>query len=463
MREYTSDRIRNVAVVGHGASGKTSLVDALAFVAGSSKRHGSVKDGTSLTDYTPDEIERKYSINLALAHAEWMDTKINLLDAPGYLDFIGDAVAALHAADGVLIVVGATAGVEVGTELMWEHAERRGIPRMFFVSMMDKEHADFEKAYTDIREHLTPKVIPIEIPVGEGAQFHGIVNLFSKRCHLYKAGTKAGEYDETDIPPEYMERFERYSHELIERIAETDDTLLERYLGGEEISREEALEAMKAGMRRGELFPLLCGAADLTYGTRALLSKLVELMPAPADLPPVEAEKWGTPEPVKIPRTDAGTFVGHVFKTVSEPHVGDVTFFRILWTGSRSWADDAVNEVGRRTASRPAAVLRTNGGPMHRNAQALPRDRPGVRGILPGANWRAMPSATLFAGSLRPGFQPDRAFGVRHAAVHRVRDLDRDPILPLVVRCREQQEIRRHGTAQHPLHIPLDGLIVGAA
>ena len=330
MREYTTERIRNVAVVGHGASGKTSLVDALAFVAGSSKRHGSVKDGSSLTDYTPDEIERKYSINLALAHAEWMDTKVNLLDTPGYLDFIGDAVAGLHAADGALLVVGATAGVEVGTELMWQEAERRGIPRMFFVSMMDKEHADFEKAYTDIREHLTPRVIPIEIPVGEGAGFHGIVNLFSKRCHLYKAGTKSGEYEETDVPPEYAERFERYSQELIERIAETDDTLLERYLGGEEISRDEALAAMKKGMQAGELFPLLCGAAELTYGTRALLSKLVELMPAPGDLPPVQAQGWGTAEPATTPRTSQAPFVAQVFKTVSEPHVGDVTLFRVL-------------------------------------------------------------------------------------------------------------------------------------
>jgi elongation factor G len=319
-----------VAVVGHGACGKTSLVDALAFVAGSSKRHGSVKDGTSLTDYTPDEIERKYSINLALAYAEWMEAKVNLLDTPGYLDFLGDAVAGLYAADGALLVVGATSGVEVGTELMWQEAERRGIPRMFFVSMMDKEHANFEKAYTGIREHLTPRVIPIEIPVGEGADFHGIVNLFSRRCHLYKAGTKTGEYEETDIPPECAERFERYSQELIERIAETDDTLLERYLGGEEISRDEALAAMKKGMQAGELFPLLCGAAELTYGARALLSKLVELMPAPTDLPPVRAERWGTPEPVEIPRTDEAAFVAHVFKTVSEPHVGDVTFFRIL-------------------------------------------------------------------------------------------------------------------------------------
>jgi elongation factor G len=330
MREFTTGQLRNVAVVGHGASGKTSLVDALAFVAGSSKRHGSVKDGTALTDYTPDEIERKYSINLALAYAEWMDVKVNLLDAPGYLDFVGDAVAGIHAADGALVVVGATAGVEVGTELVWEVAERRGIPRMFFVSMMDKEHADFERAYGDIREHLTPKVIPIEIPVGEGAEFHGIVNLFSRKCHRYKKGTKTGEYDEVDIPAEYRERFERYSQELIERIAETDDTLLERYLGGEEIEREEAIAAMKAGMRAGELFPLLCGSAELTYGTRALLSKLVELMPAPSDRPPTEAQRWGTAEPVSVDPADDAPFTAQVFKTVSEPHVGDVTYFRVF-------------------------------------------------------------------------------------------------------------------------------------
>jgi elongation factor G len=339
MRDYTKDRIRNVAVVGHGACGKTSLVDALAFVAGSSKRHGSVKDGTALTDYTPDEIERQYSISLALAYAEWAECKLNLVDTPGYLDFIGDAVAGIHAADGALVVVGATAGVEVGTELVWELTERRGIPRMFFVSMMDKEHADFEKVYTEIKEHLTPKVIPIEIPVGEGSDFHGIINLFSRKCHLYKKGTKTGEYDEVDIPAEYQERFERYSQELIERIAETDDTLLERYLGGEKISRDEAIVALQAGMTRGELFPLLCGAAELTYGTRALLTKLVELMPAPGTLSAVAAEQWGTAEPVTIPVEDDAPITAQVFKTVSEPHVGDVTFFRILSGALMNGAD----------------------------------------------------------------------------------------------------------------------------
>jgi elongation factor G len=342
MRVYKTGEIRNVAVVGHGASGKTSLVDALAFVAGTSKRHGSVKDGTALTDYTADEIERKYSINLALAVAEWMDTKLNLIDTPGYLDFTGDALAGVWAADGAVVVVSATAGVEVGTEKVWDYGERRGIPRMFFVSLMDKEHADFEKAFASVKERLTPKVIPVEIPVGEGAAFHGVINLFSKKCHLYKKGTKTGEYDEVDVPAEYQERFTKYSQELIESIAATDDTLLERYLGGQEIGRDEAIRAMKAGMAKGELYPLFCGAAELTYGTRALLSKMVELLPAPAERPPIEAQQWGSAEHVMLKPDDTGPFVAQVFKTISEPHVGDVTFFRVF-SGSVKNGQDVYN------------------------------------------------------------------------------------------------------------------------
>ncbi|HYS20845.1 MAG TPA: GTP-binding protein, partial [Gemmatimonadales bacterium] len=161
MRVYKTGEIRNVAVVGHGASGKTSLVDALAFVAGTSKRHGSVKDGTALTDYTPDEIERKYSINLALAVAEWMDTKVNLIDTPGYLDFTGDALAGVWAADGAVVVLAGAAGVEVGTEKVWDYCEERRLPRILFVSMMDKEHADFEKVFNQVKQRLTAKVIPV--------------------------------------------------------------------------------------------------------------------------------------------------------------------------------------------------------------------------------------------------------------------------------------------------------------
>ncbi|HEX9580072.1 MAG TPA: elongation factor G [Gemmatimonadales bacterium] len=329
MRVYTGEQIRNVAVVGHGASGKSTLVDALAFVAGSSKRHGSVKDGTALTDYTPDEIERKYSINLALAYAEWMDTKINLIDTPGYLDFVGDAIGGIYAADAAMIVVSSTAGVEVGTEQAWQHAERLGVPRLFFVSLMDKEHADFERVYQDIKANITGKVLPMEIPIGTGADFHGIVNLLTRRSHMYRRGTKAGEYDETDVPAELKEQFDHYEQDLIETIAATDDGLLERYLGGEEIPPAELVTAMHAGVARGEIFPLLCGAGELTYGTRALLTAIVELVPSPAEREAIDGQTWGDVKPISLGCKDDGPFVAQVFKTVSEPHVGDVTFFRI--------------------------------------------------------------------------------------------------------------------------------------
>src|SRR5688572_4598215 len=164
MREYKSQEIRNVAVVGHGASGKTSLVDALAYVSGTSKRHGTIKEGTTLTDTSQEEIERGYSIALGCAHAEWRDTKINLIDTPGFLDFNGDAVAGLAAADGALVAVSATSGVEVGTERMFREAVRRKDPVLFVVAMMDKEHADFDRAYQSIRNNLTTKVVPVEIP-----------------------------------------------------------------------------------------------------------------------------------------------------------------------------------------------------------------------------------------------------------------------------------------------------------
>jgi elongation factor G len=316
MKVYGSNALRNVAFVGHGGSGKTSLVDALAFVSGSSRRHGSIKDGTTLTDHSPDEIERKHSISLGLACAEWMDTKLNLIDTPGYLDYFGEVVSGVYAADAAVVVLSSTAGVEVGTEKAWELCDQLHLPRMLFVSGMDKEHADFERVYQDVKAHLTPNVVPVEVPIGDGRDFHGIINLFSGHCHMYHKGTKAGEYDVVECPAEYQTRFGQYSEQFTEAVASTDDALIERYLGGEEIPREEFVAAVKRGMLQGAIVPLFCGAAELTYGVRTLLKKMVELFPSPAELTP----------PVDAP------LAARVFKTVSEPHVGDVTLFR-LFTG----------------------------------------------------------------------------------------------------------------------------------
>ncbi|HEX5387167.1 MAG TPA: elongation factor G [Gemmatimonadales bacterium] len=330
MKVYGSNAIRNVALVGHGGSGKSSLVDALAFVSGASRRHGSVKDGTALTDYSPDEIERQHSISLSLAYAEWLDTKINLIDTPGYLDYFGEVVTGLHAADAAVVVVNGTAGVEVGTEKAYEVCDQLHLARILFVSAMDKEHADFERVFQDVKTHLTPKVVPVEIPIGDGHDFHGIINLFSGHCHFYKHGTKTGEYDVVPVPPEYQARFDQYTEQLTETVASTDDTLIERYLGGEPIARDEVIQAMHRGMREGAIVPLFCGSAELTYGVRALLKKMVELFPSPLEAPLPE----GAPKDAPL--------LGRVFKTVSEPHVGDVSFFR-LYAGELKNGDEVWN------------------------------------------------------------------------------------------------------------------------
>src|SRR5438874_11750322 len=343
MKEFKGSEIRNIAVVGHGASGKTSLVDALAFVSGASKRHGAVKDGTSLTDTAPEEIERGYSINLGVAHAEWLGTKINLIDTPGFLDFQGDAVAGLAAADGALCVVSANSGVEVGTEREFREAVRRKDPVLFVVSMMDKEHADFDRAYDQIKHKLTAKVIPVQIPAGSGPAFHGVLNLFSRKAHIYKKGSKLGQYDETDVPAEHQATFDKYYQELIETVAATDDSLLERYLEGGEISRDDVTKAMKEAMKRMELFPLFCVSSELNMGVQAVLSTIVELMPNAYEMEEVHAFKGAEGDrPVEIHAKDEGPFVAEVFKTISEPHVGDVSYFRI-YSGSVANGDEVYN------------------------------------------------------------------------------------------------------------------------
>lgn len=329
-KEYQSSEIRNVVVLGHGGSGKTTLIDALCFSTGTSRRHGSVKDGSALTMYTDEEIAHGISMQAAPAFADWENTKINLLDTPGYLDFTGEAIAATRVADGAVIVLGATTGVEVGTEKVWEYAVARGIPRLFFIANMDKEHANFDRVADEIRQHMTPKAIAAELPIGEGEAFKGIINLFTGKAHIFKPGTTTGEYDETDIPADCQDEADLRRTELFEAIATTNDALLERYLEGGEISTQEALAACKHAMLAGELFPIFCGAMEKTWGTRALLEALVEIVPSPAEAPHELAQRPGVDQVIELKGDDDGPFAALVFKTASEPHVGDLTYFRIF-------------------------------------------------------------------------------------------------------------------------------------
>jgi elongation factor G len=325
-KEYRSEQIRNVVVLGHGGSGKTTLIDALCFTTGTSRRHGSAKDGTALTMYSEEEIAHGISIQCAVAHAEWDGIKVNLLDTPGYMDFSGDTVAATRVADGAVIVLGATTGVEVGTEKVWEYCEPRGIPRLFFVSMMDKDHADFDKVCDEIRRHVTEHAYPAELPIGEGAEFRGVVNLFTGRARMFSDP----EYREVDVPAELKERAAQLRQELFEAIAATNDELLERYLEGGEITSEEALKAMKLAMLGGELFPIFCGAAEGMHGMRTLLRALVHIVPSPVDPPHEMAQRAGLDQVLELKGEEKGPLAALIFKTASEPHVGELSYFRIF-------------------------------------------------------------------------------------------------------------------------------------
>ncbi|HEU4456167.1 MAG TPA: elongation factor G [Longimicrobium sp.] len=338
---FTTDRIRNVVVVGHGGSGKTTLIDACCHASGASRRHGSSADGTALTMHTPEEIAHGISMNVSVAHATWKDSKVNFIDTPGYLDFLGETKAGIRVADGAIVCVAAPNGVEVGTERVWELLEERHLPAFFFVTGMDRQNADFERVYQDIKEHLTPKVIPVEVPVGSAESFRGIVNLFSDRAHFFKEGVEQNEYEERDVPPELQAMVDRYYDEMIETIASTDDTLVEHYLEGDTITREEAVHALKQAMLRGDLYPLFCGVPTAEWGVRALLTEIVELMPSPQERPAEEAT-GRTGNVVELRNLNSDPFAALVFKTTSEPHVGELSFFRVFGGSVRN-GDEVLN------------------------------------------------------------------------------------------------------------------------
>ena len=327
-KSFRTEQIRNVVVLGHGGSGKTTLIDAVCFASGTSRRKGSVGDGTALTMTTPEETGHGMSLQLTVAHAIWGETKVNLIDTPGYMDFVGEAAAAVRVADAAVVTVAAASGVEVGTEMMWELCEKRGLPRMIFVSMMDKVHANFDKVVREVRELLAPGALPVEVPIGSANGFRGVVNLFTNKAHIFKSGTMTGEYDEGPIPDEVADDVEAWSTELMETLATTDEDLLDRYLEGEEIAPEEVVAALAGAVADGEVVPVFCGAAEQSFGARTFAQKMVELLPHPGQAGDVEAAGEDG-ETVRLRAADDEAVSALVFKMSAEPHVGELFLFRV--------------------------------------------------------------------------------------------------------------------------------------
>ncbi len=327
-KSFRTNNIRNVVVLGHGGSGKTTLIDAVCFASGTSRRKGSVSDGSALTMTTPEEKGHGMTLELTVAHAVCRGTKINLLDTPGYMDFIGEATAGVRVADAALVTVGASAGVEVGTELVWDLCEKRQLPRMIFISMMDKAHASFMDAFQEVKDKLAPGAVPVQIPIGAEQGFRGVVDLFTGKARQFKTGTILGECDEIPVPDDVADDVETWATELMETLATTDEELLDRYLEGEDIPLAELHAAMAGAMAEGEVVPVFCGAPEQAFGVRELAQGLVDLVPHPGQPGTIEAI-GADGDPVALRPSSDESASALVFKTSTEPHVGELSLFRV--------------------------------------------------------------------------------------------------------------------------------------
>jgi elongation factor G len=308
-------KIRNVAVVGHRGTGKTSLVEALLFQAGATNRLGTVESGSTVSDWDEDEQRRQMSLSASICHLEWQDRKINLIDTPGDPGFQGDAIAALRVVEGALFVVSAVMGVEVQTSRHWARAEEADLSRVVFVNMLDRERADFFRVLEALRGQLSDKCVAVHIPIGAEHELTGIVDLLHMLAYMDPGGQR--ETGPVEIPAELKAQVDEYREKLLDAVVETDEGLMERYLDGQELGAEEVAKALKDAVTRGEVFPVACGVASKNLGTTALLDLLVEGVPSPA--------RKGAP--ISVDGVGTAAFV---FKTIADPFAGRINVFRVL-------------------------------------------------------------------------------------------------------------------------------------
>jgi elongation factor G len=342
------DRIRNVALVGHRGSGKTTLAEAILFEAGVVNRLGRVEDGSTALDFEPDEHEREMSIGAGLASFEHDGRKINLIDTPGESSFVADTLAALRVVDSAVVVVNAVMGVEVHTDRLWQRADAEGLARLVFVNMLDRERADFFRCLDSLKEAFGPHVVATEIPIGSEHEVRGVIDLIDMQAFEYE-GVERQNAKRVEIPEELEAEATEYREKLMDEVAENSDELMERYLEGEEISHTELVATLKKGVTEGHLFPVTCGVATKNLGTGRLLEALVEDLPSPAmrgGVPALDADG----EPIEIEPDPDGDLVAYVFKTTADPYTGRVNMLRVCSGVLRS--DSQVHNVTRREKER---------------------------------------------------------------------------------------------------------------
>mgnify|MGYP000215780539 FL=1 len=349
MKNYASNRVRNVVLLGHSGSGKTTYSEAALYYSGATKRFGKVEDGNTVSDYEAEEIRRKVSINTSVLPVEWQDTKINFLDTPGYFDFAAEVKLAMNVADTGLIMVSAKSGVEVGTEKAWEYCEEMHLPRIIFINQMDDENADFEKTLADLRKNFGKAVAPLQIPFDdENGNFIGFINLI-KRDARKKVN---GKLEKCEMPEDKKDQVEVLRSMLIEVAAESSEELMEKFFNDEELTEEEIYDGLQVGIANHSIAPVMCGSATLGYGVKLLMNTIVRFT-----LPAIEAKAnfhaFHDGKDVVYCSSDDERFSAYVFKTIADPYIGRLNLFRVM-TGKLDTTmsvyneeKDTVEKVGR--------------------------------------------------------------------------------------------------------------------
>lgn len=326
MKIYETENLRNIGIIGHGSCGKTTLTEAMAFNAGLIDRMGKIEEGSTISDYDLEEVKRKISISTSLIPLELNHCKMNLLDVPGYFDFIGEMIAAFKVIDNALIVVDAVAGMEVGTQKACSFVKDYKMPSMIFINKMDRENANFKKTLEQLRVFFGNLIVPFEIPMGEQEDFNGVINVVDM-----KARKRNGQKCVDDKIPEGMkEEIQPYREMIIEAVAQTSEELMEKYFDGEELTNEEIYNGLRNGVLEGELIPVVCGSATLNIGVETLMDMLINFFPSPKYSKPVEAVNPQSQEEIKRYYTTSESFSAFVFKTIADPYVGKLSLFKVI-------------------------------------------------------------------------------------------------------------------------------------
>lgn len=351
-----SSDIRNFSVVGHGTSGKTVLTDAILYNGGEINRIGKTEDGSTISDYHHDEISRGISLSATLLHCNWLEKKLNMIDVPGFLDFVGEAKSALRVSDFAAVVIHGVTGPEAGTDTVWDFAADYNIPKIFIVNMMDKEHTNFDGVLSQLQSRYSKRVFPFTLPVNPGPGFNQVADVLRKELLIY-SGDGSGKFQTEDLPGDWQDRVDILHEELIEYIAESDDSLLEKFFEEGSLTEEELRAGLHDAILNGSVIPVVCTAADTNIGVTRLMDLIAKYCPSPDDFPATKAFKAGTEEETEVIATDPESLF--VFKTISEAHVGELSFFRV-YSGEVKHGMDMKN-TSRQSSERLGQLFIMNG------------------------------------------------------------------------------------------------------